>query len=167
MGTCKKDVTPLLTHWSYIFLALIHRFFLLPLPYWICSGSIKDIFAYSFFDTQLAHVVEIFPCGKRQHIPPTQLCSSNHCMALNLFEKLWRILPSSTPFQLIHRACILLLLAKIYKQLPATDYNQWLDSVISVIKMNIYKIAHTCEICIYGADKCSSFLMFGYEKLAG
>ena len=25
MGECKKDVTPLLTHWSYIFLALTHR----------------------------------------------------------------------------------------------------------------------------------------------
>ena len=26
MGWCKKDVTPLLTHWSYVFLALTHRF---------------------------------------------------------------------------------------------------------------------------------------------
>ena len=26
MGLCKKDVTPLLTHWSYIFLALTHRY---------------------------------------------------------------------------------------------------------------------------------------------
>ena len=26
MGYCKKDVTPLLTHWSYIFLALTHRY---------------------------------------------------------------------------------------------------------------------------------------------
>ena len=26
MGKCKKDVTPLLTHWSYIFLALTHRY---------------------------------------------------------------------------------------------------------------------------------------------
>ena len=25
MGSCKKDVTPLLTHWSYVFLALTHR----------------------------------------------------------------------------------------------------------------------------------------------
>ena len=25
MGECKKDVTPLLTHWSYIFLAQTHR----------------------------------------------------------------------------------------------------------------------------------------------
>ena len=24
--SCKKDVTPLPTHWSYVFLALIHRF---------------------------------------------------------------------------------------------------------------------------------------------
>ena len=27
MGYCKKDVTPLLTHWSYVFLALTHRHF--------------------------------------------------------------------------------------------------------------------------------------------
>ena len=26
MDSCKKDVTPLLTHWSYVFLALTHRF---------------------------------------------------------------------------------------------------------------------------------------------
>ena len=26
MGQCKKDVTPLLAHWSYIFLALTHRY---------------------------------------------------------------------------------------------------------------------------------------------
>ena len=26
MGQCKKDVTPLLTHWSYVFLALTHRY---------------------------------------------------------------------------------------------------------------------------------------------
>ena len=28
MGWCKKDVTPLLTHWSYIFFALNHRYYL-------------------------------------------------------------------------------------------------------------------------------------------
>ena len=26
MGQCKKNVTPLLTHWSYVFLALTHRY---------------------------------------------------------------------------------------------------------------------------------------------
>ena len=26
MGQCKKDVTPLLKHWSYVFLALTHRY---------------------------------------------------------------------------------------------------------------------------------------------
>ena len=26
MGECKKEVTPLLTHWSYVFLALTHRY---------------------------------------------------------------------------------------------------------------------------------------------
>ena len=28
LGYCKKDVTPLLTHWSYVFLALTHRYIL-------------------------------------------------------------------------------------------------------------------------------------------
>ena len=28
MGSCKKDVTPLLTHWSYVFLSLTHPFVL-------------------------------------------------------------------------------------------------------------------------------------------
>ena len=26
MGLCKKDITPLLMHWSYVFLALTHRY---------------------------------------------------------------------------------------------------------------------------------------------
>ena len=26
MGLCKKNVTPLLTHWSYVFLAQSHRY---------------------------------------------------------------------------------------------------------------------------------------------
>ena len=26
MDQCKKDVTPLLTHWSYVFLTLTHRY---------------------------------------------------------------------------------------------------------------------------------------------
>ena len=26
MGQCKKDVIPLLTHWSFVFFALTHRF---------------------------------------------------------------------------------------------------------------------------------------------
>ena len=26
MGKCKKDVTPLLMHWSYIFIALTHQY---------------------------------------------------------------------------------------------------------------------------------------------
>ena len=29
MGQCKKDVIPLLTHWSYVFLTLTHRYFTL------------------------------------------------------------------------------------------------------------------------------------------
>ena len=32
MGKCKKDITPLLTHWSYNFLALTHRYKNVELP---------------------------------------------------------------------------------------------------------------------------------------
>ena len=38
MGQCKKDVTPLLTHWSYVFLALTHRYILyFLLPKYVCD----------------------------------------------------------------------------------------------------------------------------------
>ena len=37
MGLCKKDVTPLLTHWSCIFLALSHRYVLDFQTSWQCN----------------------------------------------------------------------------------------------------------------------------------
>ena len=39
MGQCKKDVTPLLVHWSYIFLALTHRYLIQSNPsnLYLCS----------------------------------------------------------------------------------------------------------------------------------
>ena len=42
MCQCKKDVTPLLTHWSYVFLALTHRDVgdLCPCQCWVTSRSI-------------------------------------------------------------------------------------------------------------------------------
>ena len=48
MGLCKKDITPLLTHWSYVFLALTHRSDLVwvmikhLLNLWICWFIIND-----------------------------------------------------------------------------------------------------------------------------
>ena len=41
MGWCKKDVTPLLTQWSYIFLALTHRSYA-----FIISSMIADLSNY-------------------------------------------------------------------------------------------------------------------------
>ena len=38
MGLCKKDVTPLLMHWSYIFLALSHRK-VHNIPWSLCVGK--------------------------------------------------------------------------------------------------------------------------------
>ena len=45
-GWCKKDVTPLLMHWSYIFLALTHRYMLqlAPIPGpWLHGCIIGDL----------------------------------------------------------------------------------------------------------------------------
>ena len=43
MGKCKKDVTPLLTHWSYVFLAPTHRY-----AFCMCH----------FCDTEVTHGVD-------------------------------------------------------------------------------------------------------------
>ena len=40
MGYCKKDVTPVLTHWSYVFLALTYRD--------DCYWTDQDLLCYSF-----------------------------------------------------------------------------------------------------------------------
>ena len=39
MAQCKKDVTPVLTHWSYVFLAPTHRYFDYELIKRFCNGS--------------------------------------------------------------------------------------------------------------------------------
>ena len=40
MGYCKKDVAPLQTHWSCVFLALAHRYvYIVPLSNTICSRT--------------------------------------------------------------------------------------------------------------------------------
>ena len=45
MGLCKKDVTPLLTHWSYIFLALTYWYDnTLYLDVWGFDGIVAAIF---------------------------------------------------------------------------------------------------------------------------
>ena len=41
MGQCKKDVTPLLMHWSYIFLALTHRYDISQLFYILYTARIS------------------------------------------------------------------------------------------------------------------------------
>ena len=51
MGQCKKDITPLLMHWSYIFLALIHQYVFRKLVNPCCAEFIsvtpkKSIFYY-------------------------------------------------------------------------------------------------------------------------
>ena len=46
MCLCKKDVTPLLTHWSYVFLVLTHRCGIVVLPAgWRRRWSQKEILA--------------------------------------------------------------------------------------------------------------------------
>ena len=38
MGECKKDVTPVLMHWSYVFLALTHRRCPIESQHCLCNG---------------------------------------------------------------------------------------------------------------------------------
>ena len=40
LGYCKNDVTPLLTHWSYVFLALTHRYITLKALFSISSEKL-------------------------------------------------------------------------------------------------------------------------------
>ena len=53
MGYCKKDVTPLLTHWSYVFLALTHRYGLV-----VCFVAVTSIVSTGF-------MVLIYPYSSR------------------------------------------------------------------------------------------------------
>ena len=39
MGYCKKDVTPLLMHWSYVFLAITHRTHFKLFEHYICENT--------------------------------------------------------------------------------------------------------------------------------
>ena len=55
MGKCKKDVTPLLSHWSYIFLALTHQYLG---ELMACDCRIRDIF---FLSTTIPHL-RVAPC---------------------------------------------------------------------------------------------------------
>ena len=49
MGYCKKDITPLLTHWSYVFLALTHWFVVL-----------------QFWQIMLKTIIQLSSSGPRQ-----------------------------------------------------------------------------------------------------
>ena len=42
-GQCKKDITPLLMHWSYVFLALTHRYVIAKIQIW---SSAPELFQY-------------------------------------------------------------------------------------------------------------------------
>ena len=50
MGLCKKDIAPLLTHWSYVFLALIYRNYIIIYiqwgPYrWLLDKNFHTLFS--------------------------------------------------------------------------------------------------------------------------
>ena len=57
-GKCKKDVTPLLTHWSYAFLALTHRY----RPVWWCINLIVSSLIMGQFETYLITKKWIWSC---------------------------------------------------------------------------------------------------------
>ena len=55
MGQRKKDVTPLLTHWSYVFVALTHRFEINGLvPEWFGTFEINGLAQDCSNSSQLA-----------------------------------------------------------------------------------------------------------------
>ena len=62
MGQCKKDVTPLLMHWSYVFLALTHWFVLVMKIYF--RKHIKTCLPFlPFLKIEIAQIVEKPPRG--------------------------------------------------------------------------------------------------------
>ena len=78
MGYCKKDVTPLLTHWSYVFLALIH-----PRCIWFHNILWACIICYVYCANR--HVAQIPQCtsfvshnapfcNRNVHISVTKWC---------------------------------------------------------------------------------------------
>ena len=85
MGLCQKDVTPLLTHWSYVFLALTHRHGN-TLNYWsfvrgiqLSFPSQKDQSIWSFY---ISFIINLNQLLKKQSgclwflIDFTEICTS-------------------------------------------------------------------------------------------
>ena len=61
MGECKKDVTLLLTHWSYIFLALTHRYDDVD---WLYFSAYSTVTASQHL-TYLSHFLNFFSNSKQ------------------------------------------------------------------------------------------------------
>ena len=62
MGLCKKGITPLLTHWSYVFLAPAHRYMLhIPAP-WTYSISMNRSISRSDVHESGCHIC----CSKKK-----------------------------------------------------------------------------------------------------
>ena len=72
MGHCKKDVTPLLTHWSYVFLAITHRYVSAPLLFQVvivaCSKPSHCLNRYRFIVNSTPRFNETFEfLGEEKH----------------------------------------------------------------------------------------------------
>ena len=75
MGECKKDVTPLLTYWSYVFLALTYQF---------------ELQYLSKIDNQKSFIlISDYPCSKDTpgHIPELISQGSQSLVLLSWAEK--------------------------------------------------------------------------------
>ena len=64
MGWSKKDVTPLLMHWSYIFLALTHRH---------CNDIIRSVMAYQITTLTIVYTTVYSGADQRKHQSSTLL----------------------------------------------------------------------------------------------
>ena len=62
MGLCKKDITPLLTHWSYVFLELTHRYLdVEPVkPHFTCSDieEVNDFIREHGYGESRSHLTD-------------------------------------------------------------------------------------------------------------
>ena len=50
MGECKKDVTPVLTHWSYLFFALTHWYAVTSAEQ---NHQVREFYPWYFFNSEV------------------------------------------------------------------------------------------------------------------
>ena len=86
IGWCKKDVTPLLTHWSYVFLALTHRFvhFILASVPVSQSRRIRDN-RYMYMNRQVPHIQSM----TIQSTARMYICKTKLILLIRILKKIY------------------------------------------------------------------------------